>query len=196
MEDCCSTSQDEKNSFEWNAIAEEAFQMLKLAMTKALVIYVLDFFFFFKSLLIVMLLSWHWCYFIAGQTHSIFLSSTPKQESASINLGEGDFSFGLRSSNMEVMLARKTFLVRTNHQSLKHLWTQKINIVAQQRWLCKLMSYDFLAEYKKGGENMVADALSRQLDMEPSNGSLFSLTQLLPHWLEAIKDEMTNQPSL
>ena len=57
------------------------------------------------------------------------------------------------------LLGRK-FIVRTNHQSLKHLWTQKITTVAQQRWLWKLMGYDFIVEYKRGGENVVADALS------------------------------------
>ena len=93
-------------------------------------------------------------------------------------------------------LFSRQFVVRTNHQSLKHLWTQKITIVAQQRWLNNLMGYDFQVEYKKCGENVVANALFRPFGIEPFGGSLFALTQLLPHWLEAIKDEVTNQPFL
>ena len=34
--------------------------------------------------------------------------------------------------------------------------------MAQRRWLYKLMGFDFVVEYKKGRENMVADALSRR----------------------------------
>ena len=43
------------------------------------------------------------------------------------------------------------------------------------------MSYDFQVEYKKGGENVVANALSQHFDIELYGGSLFSLTQLLHH---------------
>ena len=56
------------------------------------------------------------------------------------------------------LLGRK-LIVRKDYQSLKHLWTQKITTVAQQRWLWKLMGYDFIVEYKRGEENVVADAL-------------------------------------
>jgi hypothetical protein len=30
----------------------------------------------------------------------------------------------------------------------------------QQKWVSKMLGYDFLVEYKKGQENKVADALS------------------------------------
>lgn len=57
-------------------------------------------------------------------------------------------------------LLGRQFIVRTDHQSLKHLWVQKITTVFQQRWLYKLMGFDFVVEYKIGRENIVADALS------------------------------------
>lgn len=56
------------------------------------------------------------------------------------------------------MLGRK-FMVFTD-QSLKDFWDQKITMEAQQKWLYKLMGFDFIVVYKKGKENIVDDALS------------------------------------
>jgi len=53
------------------------------------------------------------------------------------------------------------FVIRTDLRSLKFLWDQAIATEAQQKWLLKLMGYDFLIEYKKGHDNRAADALSR-----------------------------------
>ncbi|KAH7528613.1 hypothetical protein FEM48_Zijuj05G0090500 [Ziziphus jujuba var. spinosa] len=61
------------------------------------------------------------------------------------------------------LLGRK-FIVRTDHQSLKHLYSQKITTMAQQKWLYKLLGFDFQVEYKKGGENIIVDALSRRYE--------------------------------
>ena len=58
------------------------------------------------------------------------------------------------------LLGRK-FVVRTYQRSLKHLWEQKITTTTQEKWLAKLMGYDFTIEYKKGKDNVIADKLSR-----------------------------------
>ncbi|KAI9160053.1 hypothetical protein LWI28_004616 [Acer negundo] len=52
------------------------------------------------------------------------------------------------------------------------------------------MGYDFHVEYKKGCDNIMVDALSRRHDIETTGGPSFGLSQLVPHWLEAIKDEV------
>jgi hypothetical protein len=54
------------------------------------------------------------------------------------------------------------FIVRTDHKALKFLIDQQVGTVAQQRWLSKLLDYNFVIEFKKGKDNSVADALSRQ----------------------------------
>lgn len=54
------------------------------------------------------------------------------------------------------------FKIKTNHQSLKFLLEQKIRTPMQQRWVSKLLGYNFLVEYKKGKDNKVVDALSRR----------------------------------
>lgn len=53
-----------------------------------------------------------------------------------------------------------SFRIRTGHQSLKFLLEQNIGILMQQKWISKLLCYDFLIEYKNGREDGVADALS------------------------------------
>ena len=58
-------------------------------------------------------------------------------------------------------LLGRPFMVKTDHQSLKFLLEQRIATPAQQKWLAKLLGYAFVAEYKKGYKNRVADALSR-----------------------------------
>ena len=91
-------------------------------------------------------------------------------------------------------LLGKQFIVRTDHQSLKHLWSQKIVTTAQQKWLYKFMGYDFNLENKKGKENVVADALSRS--HEQPQGVVFAMSQLLPRWLEVIQEEVAVKPIL
>ncbi|GKV13501.1 hypothetical protein SLEP1_g24501 [Rubroshorea leprosula] len=58
-------------------------------------------------------------------------------------------------------LIGRHFIVKTDHHSLKYLLEQRISTPLQQAWLAKLMGYDFSISYKKGKENVVADALSR-----------------------------------
>ena len=62
------------------------------------------------------------------------------------------------------------FVIKTYDQSLKHRLEQRIGTLMQQKWVTKLLGYSFIIEYKKGRENVVADALSRQGDKEEQEG--------------------------
>ncbi|XP_019431527.1 PREDICTED: uncharacterized protein LOC109338693 [Lupinus angustifolius] len=57
------------------------------------------------------------------------------------------------------------FIIRTNHKSLRCLTDQTIQIPEQQKWLHKLLGFDFTIEYKPGSDNVAVDALSRSLFM-------------------------------
>ena len=59
-------------------------------------------------------------------------------------------------------LLRRTFVVKTDHQSLKYLLDQRVGTPAHQRWITKLRKYAFIVEYKKSKENLVTDTLSRK----------------------------------
>lgn len=63
-------------------------------------------------------------------------------------------------------LLGQSFVVKTDHQSLKFLLDQRVGTPMQQKWVTKLMGYDFMVEYKKGKENVVADALSSKEKMK------------------------------
>ena len=74
------------------------------------------------------------------------------------------------------LLGRK-FTARTDQKSLKFLLEKRLVSVDHQKWLTKLMGFDFDIQYRPGLENKAVDALSR-LD---SGVSLVALT--VPHSL-------------
>ena len=84
------------------------------------------------------------------------------------------------------------FVVRTDHFSLKYLLDYRLGSSTQQHWVTKLMSFDFVIEYKAGKENGVADALSRRSEeyKSPITCNIFSLAQ--PSFLEPLKEEVQN----
>lgn len=53
------------------------------------------------------------------------------------------------------------FIIKTDQEALKHLYQQTIQTPKQQRWLPKLLGYDFSIEYKPGKENISTNALAR-----------------------------------
>lgn len=61
------------------------------------------------------------------------------------------------------------FTVITDHASLKWLMDQKDLSGRLARWSLKLQSYNFHIEYRKGSQNVVPDALSRQFCVETLN---------------------------
>jgi hypothetical protein len=88
-------------------------------------------------------------------------------------------------------LLGKHFQIKTDHQSLKYFLEQRISSQEQQKWVTKLFGYDYEIIYKKGKDNVMADALSQKYEDE---GSLFSLSFIVPDWLQAVRQEWLQDP--
>ncbi|KAL4279050.1 hypothetical protein GQ457_03G026640 [Hibiscus cannabinus] len=58
-------------------------------------------------------------------------------------------------------LLGRHFKIKTDHQSLKFLTDQQAITTAQQKWVVKMLGYDFEVVYRSGSQNRVADVLSR-----------------------------------
>ena len=78
-------------------------------------------------------------------------------------------------------LIGRHFKVKTYHDSLKYFLEQRLSSKEQQKWVTKMMGYDFEIIYKKGKRNMVADALSRK--NEDVEALLCALSIIQPDWI-------------
>ncbi|KAL4379791.1 hypothetical protein GQ457_02G012610 [Hibiscus cannabinus] len=77
-------------------------------------------------------------------------------------------------------LLGRHFKIRTDHQSLKFLTDQQAITPSQQKWVVKMMGYDYEVCYRKRIHNRVADLLSRNpLFMECQNMAVSVTTDLL-----------------
>lgn len=69
-------------------------------------------------------------------------------------------------------LLGQKFYIQTDQRSLKYLLKQRVVTPEQQKWVAKLLGYDYEILYKPRRENLAADALSR-VTGSPTLNSLF-----------------------
>lgn len=183
-----------KNAFGWDGIAQVAFERLKNAMVNAPVLRLPD----FNEVFIVETDA-------SGvgigavlqqQGHPIaFLSKTLAPKHQMLSTYEKEFLAVLQAlDKWRGYLLDRHFVIKTDHFSLKYLLDQRITTPTQMKWLPKLIGYDYEILYKKGSENVVADALSRvQSGAELSQISVNTLSSVL---YEEIKQAWTSDPEL
>lgn len=85
------------------------------------------------------------------------------------------------------------FVIRTDQKSLRHLLEQKLTTPSQFRWLTKLMELSYEIQYKRGKDNTVADALSRE-----TYGELLHMTisSILAELWDLIEQEWVSDANL
>lgn len=62
-------------------------------------------------------------------------------------------------------LLGRWFRIQTDQRSLKFMLEQRVITPEQQKWVAKLLGYDYEIAYKPGRDNFAADALSRRVDV-------------------------------
>ena len=79
------------------------------------------------------------------------------------------------------------FKVKIDHDSVKHFLEQRLFSEEQQKWVTKMLGYDFEIIYKKGKLNVVANALSR--NDEEVEALLCAISIIQPDWITEARDE-------
>jgi hypothetical protein len=177
-----------KNAFSWTDSAQEAFQALKVAVTQAPVLALPN---FSQPFIIECDASGIGIGAVLMQNNRpiAFLSKALKGKALHMSTYEKElFALVTAVQKWRPYLLGQSFLVKTDQQSLKFLLEQKVGTPFQQKWITKLLGYDFVVEYKKGVENRVADALSRKEGWE--EGIILSLLTIpIAGWVEQLKHQ-------
>lgn len=92
---------------------------------------------------------------------------------------------------MATLFDGKAFYHQNDQRSLKYLMEQREVGPEYQKWMYKLLGFDFEIHYKSGPTNKVANALSRRMVADPELHMLQS-TQSLP--MEELDEEIEKDP--
>lgn len=153
-----------KGKFEWTHDAETAFQTLKTAMTSTPTLAMPD----FDNPFIIQTDA-------SGEGIGAILTQNGKPlafMSRSLGVAKRNWSTYAREM-LAIVIAIRTwrpyllgrkFTIQTDQKSLRFLLEQRILTPEQQKWMGKLVGYDYEITYKPGSSNAAADALSRRGD--------------------------------
>lgn len=82
------------------------------------------------------------------------------------------------------------FVIRTDHKSLTYLTDQNLHSDMQRRAMTHLMGLQFKVVYRKGKENVAADALSRMKHLY----ALQAVSSVQPIWIQEMLNSYATDP--
>ncbi|KAJ0481982.1 putative nucleotidyltransferase, Ribonuclease H [Helianthus annuus] len=182
-----------KDGFKWSDSAQSSFQQLKSALSSAPVLALPDLNQVFvvetdassKGIGAVLMQDKHPLAYISK-------ALSPKQQTMYVYDKEL-LAILFAVKQWHYYLISNHFIIKTDQKSLKFFLDQKITTPLQHSWMVKLMHYDFEIQYKKGIDNVVADALSR---VQGSSLYALSISSFEPLLLERIKSAWNNDHDL
>ena len=80
-------------------------------------------------------------------------------------------------------LIGRHFKIYIDHFSLKYMMDQRISTLREQKWLSKLIDYDFEIHHRSGKENKVTNALSI-MNESIEKATMMAISFLLAEWVE------------
>jgi hypothetical protein len=184
------TTLTKKDAFSWTPEATKAFEQLKEVMCKAPVLTTPN---FTKTFIVE-------CY-ASGNGIGVVLMQEGRPlafESRPLK-GKELHKPIYEKEMMEILHALKKwhpyligrhFKVKKDHDSLKYFLEQRLSSEEQQKWVTKILGYDFEIVYKKGKQNVVADALS--IKDEDVEAFLYAISIINPDWIIEARDEWKN----
>ncbi|GJW15685.1 ty3-gypsy retrotransposon protein, partial [Tanacetum coccineum] len=186
------TQQLKKDNFNWNEEATNAFNALKLAMSSVPVLALPN---FSKEFVVETDASGYGIGAVLMQEGRpiAYYSQTlgPRARMKSV-YERGLMAIVLAVQKWRPYLLGRRFVVRTDQRSLKYLLEQRLISEEYQKWLTKLLGYDFVVQYKAGNENKAADALSRRGD--PPTCLVMSVSGFV-NWEDMLED-LVHDPEL
>jgi hypothetical protein len=184
------TTLTKKDAFSWTPEATKAFEQLKEVMCKAPVLTTPD---FTKTFIVECDASGNGIGVVLMQEgRPLAFESRPlKGKDLHKPIYEKEMMAILHAlKKWRPYLIGRHFKVKIDHDSLKYFLEQRLSLEEQQKWVTKILGYDFEIVYKKGKQNVVADALSRK--DEDVEAFLCAISIIQPDWIIEARDEWKN----
>lgn len=179
------TQQLKKDSFGWTSDATAAFQSLKVALTKAPILRMPDF--TLPFVIEADASGYGLGAVLLQQSHPIaYYSKVLGVRAQAKSIYEKELmAVVLSVQKWRHYLLGRHFIIHSDQQSLKYLVNQREIGPEYQKWVGKLLGFDFEIKYKPGAQNRIADALSRSHSSTPECNAI--LSSHTPSWSELIQ---------
>lgn len=172
----------QKNQFAWSEQAQSAFDSLKQAMVSTPVLALPNFAETFEIETDASDVGIGAVLMQKGQPIA-FLSKALGATHKHLSIYEKEFlALIMAVEKWRQYLQRHEFVIRTDHKSLAYLSEQNLHSELQRKAMTRLMGLQFKIVYKRGKDNVVADALSRVGHL----WALQAVSAVKPLWIQEV----------